>query len=73
MSERGVALAEAFTSLTAEVVALLQEMSDAEWSVLCPGEGWSVGVTAHQASAVRARLMLIEFSFARNPVRSSSL
>ena len=47
MSERAEALARRFEQTNEELIATVQSCSDEQWRKTCPGEQWSVGVTAH--------------------------
>jgi hypothetical protein len=46
MGQRSQALAEAFEKEIGELEAAVERCSDAQWKANCPGEEWSVGVTA---------------------------
>jgi len=50
MSERAAALAARFEATNEALIAAVQRLSEADWRATCPGEGWSVGVTAHHVA-----------------------
>jgi uncharacterized protein YndB with AHSA1/START domain len=43
----GEALARQFEAKVRETVAVLERLSDADWTKVAEGEGWTVGATAH--------------------------
>ena len=47
MSARGEQLARQFDDANAEFIQFVETLSPDQWSIICPGEGWSVGVVAH--------------------------
>ncbi len=47
MSERARALADRLEQATNEMIAVVEQTSDADWKADCPNEGRTVGVTAH--------------------------
>ena len=47
MSERARALADRLEQATDEMIAVVEQTSDADWQADCPNEGRTVGVTAH--------------------------
>jgi uncharacterized damage-inducible protein DinB len=51
MSTRAQELARRLDEANAELARAIEACSDAEWQSTCPGEGWSVGVTAHHVAA----------------------
>jgi uncharacterized damage-inducible protein DinB len=54
MSERATELANRFTTANDELIGIIQGASDGELQTICPGEQWSVLVTArHVAIAYR--------------------
>jgi hypothetical protein len=50
MAERSEELAARFERANAELAALIEGCTDAEWRALCKEEGWSFGVTAHHVA-----------------------
>jgi DinB superfamily len=50
MSERANGLADLFTTANDELIGIIQGASDAQLQVVCPGEQWSVLVTARHVS-----------------------
>jgi hypothetical protein len=50
MSERATELADLFTMANDELIGIIQQASDAQLQVVCPGEQWSVLVTARHVS-----------------------
>jgi hypothetical protein len=55
MGARSEALAKQFVAKAQEVVAVLEKLSDADWTKVTAAEKWTVGVTAHHmASALEA-------------------
>ncbi len=50
MAERAEALATRFEEANAELAAVIEGCTDAQWRATCKGEGWSVGVTAHHVA-----------------------
>ena len=47
MGERATNLAKRYEGAVAELTALIEESTDAQWRAICKGEGWSFGVTGH--------------------------
>ena len=47
MGGRAEGLAKRFEQANDDVIATVQNCSDEQWRKTCPGEQWSVGVTAH--------------------------
>ncbi|GAC1431001.1 MAG: hypothetical protein NVSMB65_04490 [Chloroflexota bacterium] len=56
MSERAQQLAERFEQANGEAIAVVERLSDEQWSASCAGEGWPVGVVAHHIAASHAVL-----------------
>jgi hypothetical protein len=52
MSEQAGALAERFERTNAELIALVERMSESDWGRLCTAERWSAGVTAHHVAVI---------------------
>jgi uncharacterized damage-inducible protein DinB len=50
-SARARELAERFQAANEELVGFLERLPDPSWHLTCPGEGWTVGVTAHHVAA----------------------
>jgi hypothetical protein len=50
MSARAEALAKQFESKAAELAAVIEKLSDADWKKVTAAEKWSVGVTAHHVA-----------------------
>jgi uncharacterized damage-inducible protein DinB len=50
MSERATELANRFTAANDELIGIIQGASDAQLQMICPGEQWSVLVTARHVS-----------------------
>jgi uncharacterized damage-inducible protein DinB len=46
-SDRATALAEDFAAANRDVVDFARSCTDVEWSLVVPGEQWSVGVVVH--------------------------
>lgn len=47
MGERAQLLAKHFEQMNGELIAAVEQCTEADWQALCLAEGWSVGVTAH--------------------------
>ncbi len=63
------ALARRFEEAVQALGALLERCSAEQWRTICPGEGWTVGVTAHHvAGSFRFISGLIEALTAGNPL-----
>lgn len=50
MGDRARALAERFEQANRELIAAIEECSEARWRTRCLAEDWSVGVTAHHVA-----------------------
>jgi hypothetical protein len=50
MSERATELADLFTAANDELIGIIQRAGDAQLQIICPGEQWSVLVTARHVS-----------------------
>jgi uncharacterized damage-inducible protein DinB len=50
MSERATELANRFTAANDELIGIVREAGDAELQTICPGEQWSVLVTARHVA-----------------------
>ena len=50
MSERAIELANRFTTANDELIGIIRGASDAELQTICPGEQWSVLVTARHVA-----------------------
>ena len=50
MSSRAEVLARRFEQTNEELIAAVEGCSDEQWRTTCPGEQWSVGVTAHHVA-----------------------
>jgi hypothetical protein len=50
MSERAIELANHFTTANDELIGIIRGASDAELQTICPGEQWSVLVTARHVA-----------------------
>ncbi len=51
MSQRATELAERFASFNSEVIAFVENCSDADWRKVCSDEQWTVGVAARHIAA----------------------
>lgn len=47
MSERAMELARRFEQISDEAIALVEGCNEAQWAMICPEEGWPIGVVAH--------------------------
>lgn len=50
MAQRAGTLARQFTEANDEMIAAAAGASASHWRAQCPGEGWTVGVTAHHVA-----------------------
>ena len=46
MGQRSAALAEDFERAMSDLESAVEKCTDAQWNAACPGEEWSIGVTA---------------------------
>ncbi len=51
MSNRAADLAERFRDFNDELIAFVEKCPDEDWSKVCPGEQWPVGVVARHIAA----------------------
>ena len=51
MSKKAKELAEKFTTLNNEMLAIVENCTDEDWQKVCGGEQWAVGVVAHHVAA----------------------
>lgn len=51
MDEQTQALADRFERANRELIAVVEQCTDAQWQARCGAEGWSVGVAAHHFAA----------------------
>jgi DinB superfamily len=51
MGERADAFAVTFEQMTSEVLAVIEDCSDAQWRTPTAAEGWPVGVVAHHIAS----------------------
>ena len=51
MSQRAKELAERLTAFNGEIIAFVENCSDEDWTKVCSGEQWSVGVVARHLAA----------------------
>jgi uncharacterized damage-inducible protein DinB len=58
MGLRAEADAEEFERITDQLIELCESISDEQWDVRCPGEGWSIGAVAHHVA--EANRLLVE-------------
>lgn len=75
MSERAEALAEKFEDANADVIALVESLSDADWQTRT-GEGWTVAATAHHVGIVHEGIAGFINRFANStaaPPKTSSM
>ena len=50
MASTGESLAEKFEATNRELLGVVEGLSDKHWRMVCEGEGWPVGVTAHHVA-----------------------
>ena len=51
MNQKAKELAEKFTSLNNQMLAIVENCTDEDWRKVCGGEQWTVGVVAHHVAA----------------------
>src|SRR5215210_2581451 len=56
MNERVQVLAAEFERANDELIATVEDLSDAQWRTRCEGEGWSVAVIAHHVAVGHAAI-----------------
>jgi len=56
-SERAVAVAAEFAAVNHEALQFAGSCSDAEWGLVVPGEGWTVGVVIHHIAEGHAQML----------------
>jgi len=54
MNQKTGALADRLGQAGQELIATIEGSSDEKWRSVCPGEGWTVGVTAHHITTAFA-------------------
>ncbi|HEY8202043.1 MAG TPA: DinB family protein [Actinomycetota bacterium] len=68
---RAHTLADRFEAANEELVGFLEQLPDPAWDLVCPREGWPVGVTAHHvAVAYPAHMRLFRAIADGNPRRT---
>jgi uncharacterized damage-inducible protein DinB len=64
-------LAERFEAANEELVGVLERLPDTSWHLVCPDEGWPVGVTAHHvAVAYPAHMRIFQAIAGGTPTRA---
>ena len=56
MSTKAENLAKRFTAFNNEFAAFVESCPEKDWSRLCPGENWPVGVVARHVGRYRSRV-----------------
>ena len=51
MSQRAQEIAERFKKFSSEVIAFVENLTDADWTKVCDWEQWPIGVTARHLGA----------------------
>ena len=59
MSDRSKALAERFKAFNNEVIAFVENCPEKDWTKLCAGENWPVGVVARHVAAGHYRALAL--------------
>ncbi|UCD80308.1 MAG: DinB family protein [Desulfobacterales bacterium] len=57
MSQRAEEIAKRFTNFNNELIAFVESCSDEDWTKVCPGENWPVGVIARHLAAGHYRAL----------------